>query len=143
MRAIQWLGRSRLCDTEEGHACTLATTEPAVSTGSVNSCWLGCKTPHSAEECLAEHHKPISAPGARLSIPMHAPGYARTEVGERVAAVVREYVAAAHGSELALLSEQQPLMEAGLDSLDLLKACAGLPFLALVQAHVQRTFAIA
>ena len=43
-----------------------------------------------------------------------------------MAAVVREYIAAAHGSDRAPLSQQQPLMEAGLDSLDLLKACAAL-----------------
>ena len=44
-----------------------------------------------------------------------------------MAAVVRGYVAAAHGGHLALHSQQQPLMEAGLDSLDLLKACAEHP----------------
>ena len=55
-----------------------------------------------------------------------------------MAAVVRGYVAAAHGSDLALHSQQQPLMEAGLDSLDLLKACAGHPHVHLFQTLAPR-----
>jgi len=47
-------------------------------------------------------------------------------VAERVAAVVGEYLDAARGGESAAPGPQQPLMDAGLDSLDLLKArCRG------------------
>lgn len=54
----------------------------------------------------------------------HRPtGTAGGVVAERVAAVLGEYLAAAHGGGAALPGPQQPLMEAGLDSLDLLKVC--------------------
>lgn len=47
-------------------------------------------------------------------------------MAERVAAVVGEYLDAAHGGESAAPGLEQPLMDAGLDSLDLLKArCRG------------------
>ena len=55
----------------------------------------------------------------------HRPtGPAGGVIAERVAAVLGEYLAAAHGGAAALPGPQQPLMEAGLDSLDLLKVCA-------------------
>ena len=76
-------------------------------------------------------------------MPVHASGLAYAEVGERVAAVVHGYVAAAHGSNVALLGQQQPLMEAGLDSLDLLKACAGHPCLKCVSDACPKCAAMA
>ena len=52
-----------------------------------------------------------------------ATGTAGEVIAERVAAILGEYLAAAHGGAAALPGPQQPLMEAGLDSLDLLKVC--------------------